>query len=413
MRDGLAIFMPSLWGCPRDDGTVVVTKKFHEGVLRNLEEWNGPIRVLMERASSESTNLDNLPVLPRSLPYELRLVESFRDHRALAAHLRDASVVLGTIGWQQSGLSRLCNELGVASLYCTEYTLKTRLQIVQAELDAQVPKTRKFLFEVNQERRNQLALRIATGVQCNGTPTYEIYRWLNRSPHLYFDNRIARDAQIRDEALERRLARLDEAKRLRLAFSGRLDPMKGAHHLPVVAEELSRLGVDFELSICGGGQLAERIEGEIQRLGLQDHVHMKGVLPFHEGLLPFMKQEVDLFVCTHVQGDPSCTYVETFGCGVPMVGFDNEAFAGIVRRSDVGRVVPLGDAAGMAREVARLDRNRGELKWASRTALAFARRHTFEQMVKGRVDHMRSCVEEAGRTFSMKQFVGRQLARLV
>lgn len=413
MRDGLAIFVPSLRAFPRSDGTVVITKKFHDGVLRNLEEWDGPIRVLMERSSGETANLDNIPVSPAALPYELRILETFRDDRAVATHLQGASVVLGTIGWEQSKLSRLCNDLEVASLYCTEYTLKTRLQIVRADHENQVQRTRKFVFEMNQERRNQMALRIATGVQCNGTPTYEVYRWLNRSPHLYFDNRIAGDAQIGQEALERRLGQLDEGRPLRLAFSGRLDPMKGAHHLPAVAEALRQKGVDFQLSICGGGRLAEQIEQDVRRLGLEDRVRMRGVLSFDRELVPFMKQDVDLFVCPHVQGDPSCTYVETFGCGVPMVGFDNEAFAGIVRRSSVGRAVPLGDVPALAGQIAHLDRNREELKRCARTALAFARRHTFERMVKGRVEHMRGCIEEAGRTFSMTQFVGRQLARFV
>jgi glycosyltransferase involved in cell wall biosynthesis len=387
--DGLAVLLLSLPGYQTRDGHIVITRKLHEGLVGNLEYWKGRMRVLLEPAEVPSNNLDNLSVDPARLPYELKLLPFTSP--SLADELRGAAVVGGTVGWQQRYLARTCLELGVPFLYGTEYSLRTRRQIIDAEHKNPIIRARKYVFEVNQERRNRLAVQLATGVQCNGTPTFDAYSALNPRALLFFDNRTPSNLLIRQEELERRLATLDAKRPLHLAFSGRLDAMKGARYLPQIARELRERNVDFVFSICGGGSLANEVARDIEQLGLTDRVHMKGVLPYAEALVPFMKEQVDLFVCPHVQGDPSCTYVETFGCGVPIVGFANEAFEGILKRVNVGWSVPMGDVAGIAQVIQRLEEDRQPLKAFARAARGFAAQHTFEATWQARIEHMRAC----------------------
>src|SRR5690606_19481123 len=184
-------------------------------LVANLEYWNGPMRVLVEPSETPSNNLDNLSVEPAKLPYQLKVLPFSSPE--LKDELRGAAIVGGAIGWQQRHLSRLCNRLGVPSLYGTEYSLKTRLQIVQAEHKNPVIRGRKYFFEVNQERRNRLAIQLATGVQCNGTPTFDAYRSLNARPMLFFDNRTPSSSLIAEASFERRLASLDQKRPLHLA----------------------------------------------------------------------------------------------------------------------------------------------------------------------------------------------------
>src|SRR5688572_14153052 len=123
--------MPGLTALPNDDGSIVVTRKFHEGVLAKMEHWGGPLRVLMEPSSLPSVNMDHMSVDPKKLPYELELVRFRSDD--LIEKIRGSSVVLAMIGWQTSDVSRICRRMRIPSIYFTEYTLKTRIQIARAE----------------------------------------------------------------------------------------------------------------------------------------------------------------------------------------------------------------------------------------------------------------------------------------
>jgi glycosyltransferase involved in cell wall biosynthesis len=117
------------------------------------------------------------------------------------------------------------------------------------------------------------------------------------------------------------------------------------------------------------------------------------VLDFHRELLPELKQNADLFLCCHRQGDPSCTYLETLGCGVPVVGYDNEALSGILSLAEVGGRSDLDRPDRLAEIVAGLARDRERLAWLSRRALAFARGHSFEETVERRIHHLERIAE--------------------
>lgn len=379
------VLLPSLHATVVGD-RIEVTGKFLSGVEAYVQAWDGPVRVLMEPTPSSSINLDNEAIDTTLLPFTLEAIDY--DDPALDTFLRDAAVVHGSVGYRQNNLPARCAAMGVPFVTSSEYTLRTRFQIAQAETPNPLRRARRMWWERGQERANENAVRSATGIQCNGTPTYEAYRELSASPLLYFDTRTREQDVLGDEALERRLKRVIDGEPLRLAFSGRLDPMKGAQHLVPFARRLRQLGVRFSLAICGGGSVEESIREDLRRDPIAE-VEMKGVLDFQSELVPFVKQDVDLFVCPHVQGDPSCTYMETMACGVPIVGFNNEAFQGIVDREPVGWLSPLGDVDALAERVAQIDRLRPILAERARVALSMAREHTYEATFARRVEHLR------------------------
>ena len=78
----------------------------------------------------------------------------------------------------------------------------------------------------------------------------------------------------------------------------------------------------------GGGSPSRTFQVEIARRLLDRRVEFKGTLDFAREFVPFMRDEVDAFVCCRFQGNPSCTYLRTMACGVPIAMYANEAFIG-------------------------------------------------------------------------------------
>ena len=72
--------------------------------------------------------------------------------------------------------------------------------------------------------------------------------------------------------------------------------------------------------------------------------------------------------------------------------------AGLVKRVDAGWIVPIDDAEGLAKSIARLVHDGGadELTRKSERALAFAKLHTFESTFERRIEHFRELARLEG-----------------
>lgn len=369
------------------EGKVLLTRKLLEAVLKLESLWPGTITVMMEETTEETDNIDKLIFSLNDLPFNLKIVAF--DQLTPASFRNQTSLVLATLGYRQNHISKICQLAGVPCIYVSEYTLKTRKQIIAVNTNNPLLLLRRNLWEQSQEQKQREALQLAEGLQCNGTPTYETYRTISSDPMLFYDTRISEDMLPTHKELDERTRRLDENKPLRLVFSGRLNKMKGADHLLDVAQELKRLRVPFKLDISGAGELETMMDERIARDGLHDCVKMIKLPDFKTKFFPFVKEEIDLFICCHRQGDPSCTYIETMSCGVPIVGYANEAFTGMVEHSKAGWVVPMDNPKLLAKKVAELNNNREEIKQMSFKSLNFARLHTFEKTFAARIEHMK------------------------
>jgi glycosyltransferase involved in cell wall biosynthesis len=369
------------------DGQVLLTRKLIEAVQKFDRLWSGSITLLMEETNQEHDNLDGQIFNLNELPFNLQIVDFKKIN---PAELRtQTSLVLATLGYRQNHISKICKEAGIPCIYVSEYSLKTRKQIVAVETKNPLRRLRKNLWEQTQEWKQRNAIALADGLQCNGTPTYDAYRKINGDPLLFFDTRVTEDMLATKEDIEKRTRELEDNMPLRLVFSGRLNRMKGADHLLDVATELRRMGIPFQLSISGAGELEKSMHQRIAADGLGDCVKMMGVPNFKTEFFPFVKAKTDLFICCHRQGDPSCTYTETMSCGVPIVGYANEAFMGIVEHSQAGWLVEMDQPKLLARKVAELSRNREEIKAMSFNSLNFAREHTFDKTFEARIKHMK------------------------
>ncbi|MEM7678157.1 MAG: glycosyltransferase, partial [Myxococcota bacterium] len=296
------VLVPTLSAERNAAGNIVLTRKFIDGVHEWARRWAGDVRLLMEVSDQPSDNLDPVEVGSSELPYRVDVVDY--QSPSIVPYLQDASVVVGGAHFRQVGLTAACREAGVPFVYCTEYTLRTRLQIVRTSGIHPLRQARRAYWEWSLEQKHLEVIRSCAGVQCNGTPTFDVYRKHNPNTMLYFDTRVRPDQIVTEETLERRLTRLDRQEPLRLVFSGRLNRMKGADHLVPLAKKLRERGIAFHMSVCGDGECVPQMEADIARWGLNRYVTLRGVLDFNEELLPFVREACDLFVCCHRQGDP-------------------------------------------------------------------------------------------------------------
>ena len=376
-----------------DGEHIVFDRKFYDGLLLYVESWPGRVSCVVRRTTDALPAFGAVRKAPEELPFDVRLLD--RDERVRAEHLAGAAVVLAAADdFDQLHVSALCRGLGIKCAYVIEYIPETRHQIVAIEAPGLLTRLRRDLFVRQTERRRRKAFELADGIQANGTAAYDEYRKFSDCM-LYFDTRMGREAMISDAALSRCLEASAAGGPLRLAFSGRLTGMKGADHLVRVAAGLRDEGVPFHLTIYGTGDLESRMKADIRALALEQRVTMRGAVDFNEVLVPEIKSSVDAYVMLHRQGDPSCTYLETLSCGIPIVGYANKAFSGILEMADAGCSVPMDDVAGIVAAIRRLDADRALLSHKARIAAAFARRHSFEDTFRNRVDHLLRLAGEA------------------
>ena len=366
--------------------TFLLTRKLLEGLHRYAALWPGPVTAVLPPTEHAPPLLDPVEARRDELPFALKVLPyDSRDLRALLR--RDAGLVHWGPHHQLHDLGDVLTAARVPSVYVTEYSLRTRQEIIDAAQPGFLRRCRRRLWEWRQERRIRRNIALASGFEANGTPTFDAYRSLNPHHFLFFDTRTTDRMIVPAEDLEYRLARAsDPGRPLHLVFSGRLAEMKGALHLIDVAVALKRLAVPFRMSICGAGPLEDAMKARVRAEGLRGELTFRGVLPFAESLVPFLRREADVFVCCHPQGDPSCTYLETFACGVPIAGYRNEALEGLLKRVDAGWVAPVNDPKALAGLLARLHQDRSSLPAKSRAARAFAAERTFERTFAARVD---------------------------
>jgi glycosyltransferase involved in cell wall biosynthesis len=371
---------------PRDAaGNYRLTRKFVEGMQAYAGAWDAEVCAYFHPSATDHGNLDHVAISESDAGFGVRVARFDDPH--FYRELEGRGIVLG-MHYLLPTLAQRCVELGVPCVYNPEYTLRTRLQIIRTERAGRLRQLRSAVWELREEARVAEQIRIADGVQCNGIPSYLKYAPYNRAPLLYFDSRLREAALVSEEQLAARNRRRQQHEPLHLVFSGRLIRSKGADQLVPVAAALRARGVTFRMTIYGDGEVKPLIEQQVRDAGLGSSVHLAGVLDFSEELVPVLKDSADLFVCCHRQGDPSCTYLETFACGVPIVGYANEALSTLVAETGAGQDIASHRPDELAQLIAELDQDREQLcQWAGR-AREFATRHTMERTFRSRISHL-------------------------
>ena len=208
---------------------------------------------MMEETKEANPQIDSKKLKLDELPFKLEVI-SFDQITPALLHQHQSSLVLAAPENRQNHISKVCKLAGVPCIYVSEYSLKTRKQIVNVSTSNPLIRLPRVIWTYSQEKKQRKALAMADGLQWNGTPTYQEYKHLNRNPQLFLDTRIREDMLATEADIEMRTENRFQDMPLRLVFSGRLIKMKGADQLLEVARELKQLKVKFEMFISGGGE---------------------------------------------------------------------------------------------------------------------------------------------------------------
>lgn len=373
-----------------EEGRLRADDKFLSGLHRHAELWDGPLRLLL-RVGAAPLPFSRL-VTERDFPGELRLLGP--DEPIRAEHLEGADVVLASGDrHDQMDLTALSARTGARIVYAIEYTLPTRLRAAALDPDrSALRRMRSAAWVLKEERRRRRAFRAAAGLQFNGYPAHRAYGSLDPRGCIYFDGRMSHEIMATPEEMARRASRLGAGGPVRLITSGRLEPMKGAQDLLPAARAMLRAGVDFTLDIYGAGSLGVGIAAAISSGEFGGRVRLHEPVEFETALVPVMRREADIFLSCHRQGDPSCSYLEAMGCGLPVIGTANEMWGPMAAESGAGWVVRMGRPSAVAACAAQLASQRDAITAAAARALSFASAHDFAREFARRMDHLAGLV---------------------
>lgn len=362
-----------------DDGDRrAIMSKTLSGILAYCERWPGAVVVSapIRRVGRGEIGALHADVDKPDLPFT---VLTGLAPEAAARHC-SPSVVLALHSPQNYAL---LDWDAARTVFTFENGARQRLRIETMQASGTVSRARILVGHARRFRGFHRSLRMAAGVQCNGYAAWEAAQGIARSGVLFFDHRISEQV-MRDGSGTRPAI----PGSLRLGFSGRHIPIKGPHDALDMLAALREEGADVSMTVFGDGPLRRELEARAV-----DRASFTGDIDFEAEWVPRVRRSIDLMVLPYPQGDPAGTYMESFALGVPVLGYDNDAYAPLVRRHGVGWSVPVRDTKGLIEEGRRLLSAPGEVGNRASGALAFARRHSMEHEFDIRVQHLREVAQ--------------------
>lgn len=295
------------------------------------------------------------------------------DEALLAAE--NVALVQGIV--TMPGIARLIGR-DFATVLVDDYSPAIRREITLLGARRVTEKARVALGHTRETRRIDDLARRADGMQCLGASSFEHYRTVNSNSLQFSDHRLS---ALDIERASSTASKGDES--IHLAFSGRLIRMKGAHLLVDFARVLESRGVAARLSVFGAGEL----EAELRNADLPNLL-FGGFLDFERDWKSYVRENIDVMFMPHLQGDPSCTYLEAMGSGAPVLGFRNLSLSAFLADGGGGWEVPRGDLKAAADVVSRLVKAPEELRAQRRKGLAYLAQQPSEQVFDARVKHL-------------------------
>ncbi len=159
----------------------------------------------------------------------------------------------------------------------------------------------------------------------------------------------------REKGLQARRDLTIPEEALVIGYAGKLVEEKGLRILWLAFAQLACERDDVHLALAGGGPLMQEIQALACEAGLQERVHLPGVI--HNSALPAFMNALNIFV---LPSETRRNWREQFGrvaveamsCGVPVVGSDSGEIPTIL--DDAGLIFPEGDSAALLEQLRRL-----------------------------------------------------------
>ncbi|MDO5645906.1 MAG: glycosyltransferase family 4 protein [Dermabacter sp.] len=355
--------------------------KTYEGLCEYAKAWPGEVVAVAPSHRGTADPAVTTRIAAGASAFSLVIADSPEDVQRAR---RTAAVTLALHGPHNA---YLMDHAPDRLVFTHENPLSERLRMGRVQSSTPLQAARSTLGWLRKAPRLRSMLARAGGVQSNGYPAHLAVGALNPRPLLYFDTRVSR-AQLAEHPVTRESleAKLAESPRLRLGFSGRHTEEKGPAYALGAHALLRGRGIDATLTFYGEG--AQTAALRAQAAG-DDSAIFRGSLPYGTAWVPEVAREIDVMVLPHTQGDPAGTYLEAAALGVPVVSFQNRAFAELSARHGIGWAEPMKNSAALADRLAHLHEHREEIVEAGLRGRAFMQEHTFEDEFAARIRHLR------------------------
>lgn len=378
-----------------ENGVFTVDRKFHHAMRSYVRGVRDSILSVHPQILDRATMMDPIEVPCADLGYTVMILNTDRSKLPFAGErerlrevIRRSQIVCGGA----LGSAELADKLGVPYILFLEYDLETQIRVAMLQVSSRLRRavravrcTLKYVSEIPLMRR-------AAQLHCAGYPIFDDTKRFNDRRLIYLESRMSADMVIPEAELRSRLSSR-AGRPLRLLYSGRYEPMKGADDAVRVALACLRRGIDIEMHCYGRGSLRDEMRRLASEAPQRGRIFVHDAVPGPE--LAALSRSFDIFVCCHVQSDPSATYVESFGSGLPIVGYGNRMWRRLCEVSGAGISSPLRQPEALAARVQNLMTDASALDAMSIKARQFALDHTFEREFGLRIDAINSVLDES------------------
>jgi glycosyltransferase involved in cell wall biosynthesis len=142
---------------------------------------------------------------------------------------------------------------------------------------------------------------------------------------------------------------------LALLYAGRLSPEKGIETAIEAISILIKNGNQVRLSVVGGGEsgYVQQLQERVQAAGLKDAIRFLGPVAKEE--MPPLYRQFDAFLFPSVWQEPfGRVLVEAMASGLVVIGTATGGAGEILQDEETALVFAPGDAAGLAKQIMRV-----------------------------------------------------------
>lgn len=268
--------------------------------------------------------------------------------------------------------------LGHKVVYLVENPPSVRKAIYAIEAAGKISYISRIRVNIGLWRQELAARRVfrrAVGLQCNGEAASATYGKYSNNSLTFYDHRVE---SVHDDSHQTK----SPLNKFSVGFSGRIVPIKGSQYMAELSHELYRLDPSITFYVMGDGTDRQKVLDKAA-----PNLVYKGFMGYSSEWEPFVQKNIDLMVFPHPQGDPSMTYYEALGQGLPVVAFANET-SDFLQSQGLAWTVPSGDVKELARRINELAHNPGEVKAKARAARDFMRKNLYHDTVARRMEHL-------------------------